>query len=370
MRVCLQFLLRSVSRKAAPPSWDKQLWNDSGSMTLDFGKIGRKAASVTALVFVPLLSGCLFVQDTSRMNPDVFVWETAPVFQYHEGGTVTRAPMPQTPGAISNRAPDLYRNSFQQQYGGPNQDKTYAPMRTEGPNREGGQSLWDLVPKYGPQKENPLTWQQLMDENSRKGAALNRPAPTRQVAGIPTSNPVHRVIYGEMRDEDRTIPAVPYQRVNNRFLRQEVNFQTNEKPGTIIVDTKAHFLYLVEGNGKAIRYGVGLGKGGYEWSGRGKIQWKAKWPRWTPPDEMVSRQPELASVSAKNGGMGAGLNNPLGARALYIFKDGKDTLFRVHGTPDWQSVGKATSSGCVRMFNQDVIDLYERVPQGAEIVVI
>lgn len=321
-------------------------------MTLDFGKIGRKAASVTALVLMPLLSGCLFVTDTSRMNPDVFVWETAPIFQYHEGGNVTRAPMPQTPGAISNRAPDLYRNSFQQQYGPPNQDKTYAPMRTEGPNRDAGPSFWDRFPTYGPPKSQPGSYQQSHGY------------------GMPSSNPLHRAVYGEIRDEDRLIPAIPYQRVNNRFLRQEVAYQTNEKPGTIVVDTKAHFLYLVEGNGKAIRYGVGLGKGGYEWSGRGKIQWKAKWPRWTPPDEMVTRQPELASVSARNGGMGAGLNNPLGARALYIFKDGKDTLYRVHGTPDWQSVGKATSSGCVRLFNQDVIDLYERVPQGAEIVVI
>jgi lipoprotein-anchoring transpeptidase ErfK/SrfK len=321
-------------------------------MTLDFRRIGRRAASVTALILMPLLSGCLFVTDTSRMNPDVFVWETAPVFQYHEGGNVTRAPMPQTPGAISNRAPDLYRNSFQQQYGGPNQDKTYPPMRTEGPNHQSGPSFWDKFPTYGPQKRQPGSYEQSHGY------------------GLPVSNPLHRVIYGEIRDEDRLIPAVPYQRVNNRFLRQEVAYQTAEKPGTIVVDTKAHFLYLVEGNGKAIRYGVGLGKDGYDWSGRGKIQWKAKWPRWTPPDEMVTRQPELASVSAKNGGMGAGLNNPLGARALYIFKDGKDTLFRVHGTPDWQSVGNATSSGCVRMFNQDVIDLYERVPQGAEIVVI
>jgi lipoprotein-anchoring transpeptidase ErfK/SrfK len=339
-------------------------------MTLGFRNKCRRAASLSALMLMPLLSGCLFVTDTSRMNPDVFVWETAPIFQYHEGGNVTRAPLPPTPGAITNRAPDLFRNSFQQKYGPPDQEKTHAPMRTQRPGEQ--QSLWDLLPKYGPQKENPLTLNQLLNENAGYAPASAAPPRASQSRGygLPVSNPLHRMIYGGIRDEDRTLPAIPYQRVDQRYLRQEVAFQSNEKPGTIIVDTKAHFLYLVEGNGKAIRYGVGLGKDGHDWSGRGKIQWKAKWPRWTPPDEMVSRQPELASVSSKNGGMGAGLNNPLGARALYIFKDGKDTLYRVHGTPDWQSVGKATSSGCVRMFNQDVIDLYERVPQGAEIVVI
>jgi len=119
-----------------------------------------------------------------------------------------------------------------------------------------------------------------------------------------------------------------------------------------------------------MRYGVGLGREGYAWSGRGVIQWKQKWPRWTPPDEMVARQPDVRSFSAENGGMNPGLGNPLGARAMYIFHDGKDTLYRIHGTPDWQSVGKATSSGCVRMLNQDVVDLYDRVPAKAEIVVM
>ncbi len=136
----------------------------------------------------------------------------------------------------------------------------------------------------------------------------------------------------------------------------------HEKPGTVIVDTRGRHLYFVEPNGKAIRYGVGIGREGFAWSGRGVIQWKQKWPRWTPPADMVSRQPDIRAFSAENGGMNPGLGNPLGARAMYIFKDGKDTLYRVHGTPDWQSIGKATSSGCVRMLNQDVVDLYNRVP--------
>jgi lipoprotein-anchoring transpeptidase ErfK/SrfK len=196
------------------------------------------------------------------------------------------------------------------------------------------------------------------------------PTTFHQTYGLPISNPVSRVAYDVLRDDGHTLPAIPVSRIDPRFLRQEVSYATNEAPGTIVVDTQAHFLYLVQPGGKAMRYGVGLGKAGFAWHGRGVIQRKAKWPRWTPSDDMVSRQPELRQFAASQGGAIPGLNNPLGARALYIFKDGRDTLYRVHGTPDWQSVGKATSSGCVRMLNQDVIDLFDRVPSGTPITVI
>lgn len=288
-------------------------------------KTFRRFACILALS--PLLSGCLFVTDTSRMNADVFVQETAPVFNYNNVGSIPRPPLPPTPGSINSRPPDLFRSQFQQLYGPPT--------------------------------------------TARPAPALSPAYTDRTVGyGLPVSNPLHRAMYDVVSDDGHTLPAIPYSRIDSRYLRQEVSYQTAEAPGTIVVDTKQHFLYLVQSDGKAVRYGVGLGRAGYAWAGKGKIQWKAKWPRWTPPDEMVARQPELASISAANGGMVPGLNNPLGARALYIFKDGKDTLYRVHGTPDWQSVGKATSSGCVRMLNQDVIDLYDRVPQGAPIVVI
>ncbi|MDE1993205.1 MAG: L,D-transpeptidase [Rhizobiaceae bacterium] len=191
-----------------------------------------------------------------------------------------------------------------------------------------------------------------------------------QTYGLPVYNPLHETMYGQTSEDHFTLPAIPYKRIDPRFLRQEVSYQTNEKPGTIVVDTKAHFLYFIEPGGKAMRYGVGLGAAGYAWSGRGVIQWKQKWPRWTPPDEMVAREPEIRPISAERGGMNPGPTNPLGARALYIFKNGKDTLYRVHGTPDWQSIGKEASSGCVRMLNQDVIDLYDRVSAKAEIVVL
>ena len=176
-------------------------------------------------------------------------------------------------------------------------------------------------------------------------------------------------MYGSVSDGGFVIPAIPYQQINPRYYRQRVVDPTGERPGTIVVDTPSRFLYLVEPGGSAMRYGVGIGREGFSWSGEGVIQWKQKWPKWTPPDEMVARQPELVKYSAKNGGMAPGLNNPLGARALYIFQNGQDTLYRLHGSPEWNSIGKAVSSGCVRLMNQDIIDLYDRVPEKARVVV-
>ncbi|MCO5058469.1 MAG: L,D-transpeptidase [Rhizobiaceae bacterium] len=179
----------------------------------------------------------------------------------------------------------------------------------------------------------------------------------------------YREMYGSVVDEGYVIPAIPIEKVNPRFYRQEVDDPTGERPGTVVVDTSSHFLYLVRENRRAMRYGVGLGRAGFEWSGRAIIQWKRTWPTWTPPAEMIARQPELEKYSAENGGMPPGLDNPLGARALYIFQDGEDTLYRLHGSPEWYSIGKSVSSGCVRLMNQDIIDLYARVPNKTPIVV-
>ncbi len=176
-------------------------------------------------------------------------------------------------------------------------------------------------------------------------------------------------MYGPMIDEGYEIPAVPIEKVDPRFYRQVVADPTGERPGTIVIDTVGHFLYLVRPGGEALRYGVGLGRAGFEWQGRAIIQWKQKWPTWTPPEEMIARQPELQKYSAENGGMAPGLDNPLGARALYLFQDGKDTLYRLHGSPEWWSIGKSVSSGCVRLINQDIIDLYDRVPDKTPVVV-
>jgi lipoprotein-anchoring transpeptidase ErfK/SrfK len=179
----------------------------------------------------------------------------------------------------------------------------------------------------------------------------------------------YAMMYGPVFDEGFEVPAVPIEKVDRQFLRQIVPDPTGERPGTVVVDTSSHHLYLVREGGQAIRYGVGLGRAGFEWAGRAEIRWKQKWPKWTPPAEMIARQPELAKYSVDNGGMPGGLTNPLGARALYIFQGEEDTLYRVHGSPEWWSIGKSVSSGCVRMMNQDVIDLYDRVPNQTPIVV-
>ncbi len=185
----------------------------------------------------------------------------------------------------------------------------------------------------------------------------------------PAEDPMYALMYGPKPDEQFPLPEIPYKRIPRQFLRQMVANPTGERPGVIVVDTANHFLYLTYENGQAMRYGVGLGRAGFEWSGRGVIQYKRQWPRWTPPDEMIARQPELEPYSSRNGGMEPGLKNPLGARALYIFKDGKDTIYRLHGSPEWWTIGKSVSSGCVRLLNQDIVDLYNRVPDGTPIVV-
>jgi lipoprotein-anchoring transpeptidase ErfK/SrfK len=145
-----------------------------------------------------------------------------------------------------------------------------------------------------------------------------------------------------------------------RFKRQIVPYDTAEAPGTIIVDTGHHFLYLVLGNGQAVRYGIGTAKTGFEWSGTHRITNKREWPDWTPPAQMLARRPDIPHH------MDGGLDNPLGARALYI----GSTLYRIHGTNEPWTIGGDVSSGCIRMINADVIDLYGRVKIGAKVIVL
>jgi len=175
--------------------------------------------------------------------------------------------------------------------------------------------------------------------------------------------------YGKLDDAGHWLPAIPTADVPAQYLRKEISYRSDERPGTIIVDTATRHLYLILGHDKAIRYGVGIGRQGYAWKGRGVIKYKREWPRWTPSEDYVTEKPEMKKFSASYGGLVGGIKNPLGARALYIYARGEDTLFRVHGTPDWKSIGKQVSSGCIRMFNQDVIDLYSRVNNGATIIV-
>ncbi len=181
-------------------------------------------------------------------------------------------------------------------------------------------------------------------------------------------DPAYAAMYGPRPDEPHPLPATDISEVDPRFLRREVAYYGREEPGTVVVDTEARHLYLVREGGRAIRYGIGVGKEGLAWSGRARIGRKAAWPRWTPTAAMIRREPERNARWAS--GMEGGLNNPLGARALYLYNNGVDTMYRLHGTTEPWSIGQSVSSGCIRLFNQDIIDLYNRVPVGSPVVVL
>ena len=168
-------------------------------------------------------------------------------------------------------------------------------------------------------------------------------------------------------DEPFKVPPVNLATIPAQFHRQIVRDPTGEAPGTVVVDPGQRYLYLVEPNGKARRYGIGVGREGFAWNGTATIQMKREWPKWYPPVEMQERD-ERARQYAK--GMDGGPDNPLGARAMYLFQNGRDTLYRIHGTNEPKSIGTAVSSGCIRMLNADVIDLYNRVPIGTKVVVL
>jgi len=185
---------------------------------------------------------------------------------------------------------------------------------------------------------------------------------------LPTLDPP-KVMYGAVVDDGFKVPAVPIRKIGPHFLRQVVDTPSSVpgEPGTVVVDPGNRFLYLILGGGKAMRYGIGVGRQGFAWSGEAQINDKQHWPKWFPPEEMVARDPRLKPVAD---GQDGGPRNPLGARALYLWSNGKDTLYRIHGTNEPLSIGKAVSSGCVRMLDQDVIDLFERVPIATKVIVL
>lgn len=183
----------------------------------------------------------------------------------------------------------------------------------------------------------------------------------------PAVGKVDDTVYSAMKDGNVTLPAVPADKVPDQFQRQSVKYATDQPTGTIIVDPSQKFLYLVTGKNTAIRYGIGVGRAGFEWSGEAVVADKKPYPTWYPPAEMIARKPELAKWA--NGQPGSP-QNPLGARALYLQSGGKDYGYRIHGSPEWQSIGKNASSGCIRMIHQDVIDLYNRVPLGTKVIVL
>lgn len=154
----------------------------------------------------------------------------------------------------------------------------------------------------------------------------------------------------------------------SKWLPQTVSYRSRYAPGTVVVDPSNHFLYLILGNGRARRYGVGVGKAGLAFKGSATIARKAEWPSWTPTQNMIRREPGKYARYAN--GVPGGPGNPLGARALYLYKGGRDTYYRIHGTTQPSSIGRSVSNGCIRMINDHVIDLYNRVPVGARVVVV
>jgi lipoprotein-anchoring transpeptidase ErfK/SrfK len=190
-------------------------------------------------------------------------------------------------------------------------------------------------------------------------AALVRTPATAQSLSFPLPPPPSMT--GEMKIDDQPgyVPGADEEQLPEAFQRQVVFFRTTEPPGTIVVHTSERYLYIVQGNNRALRYGIGVGRDGFQWAGQLRIARKAEWPDWTPPTEMIERQPYLPRW------MAGGPGNPLGARALYLGA----TVYRIHGTNQPQTIGHAVSSGCFRLVNGDVIDLYNRVPVGTRVVV-
>jgi len=177
-----------------------------------------------------------------------------------------------------------------------------------------------------------------------------------------------RAMYDTMQDGDIEVPAIPDEYLSEDKKRQIVDYRTDQPPGTIIVDPYARRLYHVKDGGTAMRYAVAVGAAGYGFSGTARMAYVRDWPGWTPTQNMIRQEPEKFEQYAA--GLEGGLDNPLGARALYLYRNGKDTFYRIHGTPSPWTIGNQASSGCIRMFNQDVIHLASQVRNGAKVVVL
>jgi lipoprotein-anchoring transpeptidase ErfK/SrfK len=201
--------------------------------------------------------------------------------------------------------------------------------------------------------------------------ASPNPEPEASMAMPAPPPPPLPAFYDAVTDEPFPIPAIEPGTLDPRLWRQEVdNPWPNSSYGTIIIDPDAALLYFSEKDGRATRYGVAVGADGFSWTGTARLQFRREWPRWNVPADTIKRKPELERYSVANGGMAPGPENPMGSRALYLFENGVDTLYRIHGGADAPHLGKAVSSGCIRMLDQDVIHLYKVAVHGCDVVVL
>ncbi len=174
-------------------------------------------------------------------------------------------------------------------------------------------------------------------------------------------------LYGPVSDRKFPIPAVDVSKINPKYYRRTVRYDTHEEPGTIIIDPANYYVYRIEGDGNATRYGANVGRKGFLWSGEAYVGRKAEWATWTPPKEMIERQPEARQYA---GGMPGGLDNPLGARTLYLYQKGVYTLYTIYSTSVPESIGTGITSGCTGLLTQDMIDLYSRTPVKTKVIVL
>ena len=176
-----------------------------------------------------------------------------------------------------------------------------------------------------------------------------------------------KIVYAALPDEKFPIPAVDVSKIDPKYFRKTVRYESSEAPGTIIVDPANYYVYRIEGDGNATRYGANVGRDGFLWNGDAYIGRKAEWPTWTPPKEMIARQPEARQYAR---GMPGGLDNPLGARTLYLYKNGVYTVFTIYSTSDPETIGTGVTSGCIGLLSQDMMDLYSRTPLKTKVIVL
>jgi lipoprotein-anchoring transpeptidase ErfK/SrfK len=191
------------------------------------------------------------------------------------------------------------------------------------------------------------------------------------LAGCVTTDDMARMeaakLYGPVPDKKFSIPAVDVAKLDPKYVRRTVRYDSKEATGTIIIDPANYYVYRVEGDGNATRYGANVPRKGFLWNGDAYVGRKAEWATWTPPKEMIQRQPEARKYA---GGMPGGLDNPLGARTLYLYQNGKYTVCTIYATSDPESIGKGVTSGCTGLLTQDMIDLYERTPVRAKVIIL